>query len=85
MDPVALPPSSAQIELRATADEFKDLVRTRNALLHAQPATDSDGAQRLLRDGRTRTVEMIDDAADAFTACNDRLTALFHGYLAGLP
>jgi transcriptional regulator with XRE-family HTH domain len=78
-----LPPSSEQIELCEAAAEFKELVRTRNALLHAKPGTE-DGAQRLFRDGLAWTVQMIDDAADAFTACNDRLVILFHEFLVKL-
>jgi transcriptional regulator with XRE-family HTH domain len=79
-----LPPSSEQIEICEAAAEFKDLVRTRNALLHAKPGSTTDGAQQLFRDGLPWTVDMIDDAADAFTACNDRLVVLLHGFLAGL-
>jgi transcriptional regulator with XRE-family HTH domain len=79
-----LPPSSEQVALCATAADFKELVRTRNALLHAKPGSADDGAQRLFRDGLAWTVEMIDDAADAFTACNGRLVALSNGFLASL-
>jgi hypothetical protein len=81
-----LPPSSEQIDLSAAAVEFKELVSSkRNRLLHAKPASTDDGAQRLFDDGRAWTVEMINDAADAFTACNDRLVVLLHGFLAALP
>jgi hypothetical protein len=38
----------------------------------------------LVRDGLPWTVEMIDDAADAFTACNGLLVALLNGFLASL-
>ncbi|HWX27920.1 MAG TPA: hypothetical protein VNZ53_10870 [Steroidobacteraceae bacterium] len=81
----ALPSSSTQIELCTAADEFTELVRKRKSLLHAQPGTADDGTQGLFRDGRFWTADMIDDAADAFTACNDRLVALLHGDLAGPP
>jgi hypothetical protein len=40
------------------------------------------GSQRLFRDGLPWTVDMIDDAADAFTACNDRLVDLLNDFLA---
>ncbi len=80
-----LPPSSEQIDLSEAAAEFKNLVRTRNALLHATPGSTDEGAQRLFRDGESWTVDMIDDAADAFTACNGRLVALSNGFLAALP
>jgi hypothetical protein len=75
-----LPASSEQIELCEAAAEFKELVRTRNALLHATPGSTADGAQQLFRDGLPWTVDMIDDAADAFTACNDRLVMLFTSF-----
>jgi hypothetical protein len=77
-----LPSSSEQIELSAAAAEFKAVAGTRNALLHAKPGSTDDGVQRLFRDGRSWTVEMIDDAADAFTTSNDRLVALLYGFLA---
>jgi transcriptional regulator with XRE-family HTH domain len=75
------PASPEQADLCDAAVEFKDLVRTRNALLHGKPGSTDAGAQRLFRDGLPWTVEMIEDAADAFTACNDRLVALLHGFL----
>jgi hypothetical protein len=80
-----LPPSPGQTELSTAAAEFKDLVSMRNRLLHTQPGTDGNGAQRLSRDGQPWTIDMMNDAADAFTACNDRLVNLLRGYLAGLP
>jgi hypothetical protein len=81
-----LPPSSEQIELSAAAVDFNDLVLSkRNRLLHAKPGSTDDGAQRLFDGGRAWTVEMINDAADAFTACNDRLVVLSNGFLASLP
>jgi hypothetical protein len=77
--------SPQRIKLVQASAEFKELVETRNKLVHAKPGTDSDGGQRLFRDGQPWTVEMIDVAADAFTACSGRLNALLHGFLAASP
>jgi hypothetical protein len=73
-----LPRSSLQTELCAAAVEFKKLAQRRNDLLHVQPASTADGAQRLFRDGVSWEVGKIDDAADDFTECNDRLVALWN-------
>jgi hypothetical protein len=73
-----LPASSEQSELYEAAVEFKNLVETRNELLHVQPgSTTPEGAQRLFHDGLPWQVEKIDQAADTFTECNDRLVALW--------
>lgn len=37
----------SQVELQACCDEFERLIVKRNALIHAHPCTDSDGAQIL--------------------------------------
>ena len=59
------------------AAEFERLRKERNKLLHVQPASTADGAQRLIHDGVAWEVETIDDAADAFTECNGRFVALW--------
>ncbi len=69
-------------ECVAAATEFKRLVRLRNGIVHAYPATVPGGAQRLLRHGKPWTPEEIDDAADAYTACSLTLNALLYGGLA---
>jgi hypothetical protein len=71
-----LPLSEVQNELLAAATEFNKLRKTRNKLLHVQPISTTEGSQRLVGDGVPWTVETIDDAADAFTECNDRFVAL---------
>jgi hypothetical protein len=71
----ALPPPLRR-ELCIAAAEFDRLRKERNKLLHVQPGSAVDGAQRLFRDGVSWEVETIDAAADAFTVCNDRLVAL---------
>jgi hypothetical protein len=71
----ALPPSLRK-ELYIAAAEFDRLRKERNKLLHVQPGSAADGAQRLIRDGVPWEVPTIDAVADAFTVCNDRLVAL---------
>lgn len=52
------------------AKKFKQLVCTRNELVHAKPGTSSDNAQCLFKkNGTAWTVETIDEAADEFAAC----------------
>ena len=69
-------------ECVAAATEFKRLVRLRNRIVHAYPATVPGGAQRLLRHGKPWTLEEVDDAADAYAACSLSLNALLYGGLA---
>ena len=68
-----LPPSSEQVELSAAADAFRELAERRNELLHVQPGSLDDKRQRLFRDGVPWGIAEINDAADDFTECNDRL------------
>jgi hypothetical protein len=63
------------------ADEFERLVKIRNGLVHGKPGTSSNNVQCLFRDGVTWTVEMIDDAADQFTACSESLNKLLYDEL----
>jgi len=63
------------------ADEFKRLVDTRNGILHGKPGSAPDHLQRLFRNGTAWSGSDIDDAADEFAACSDRLNALLYGVL----
>lgn len=63
------------------AADFKNLVEIRNAIAHGKPATDSDGGQRLFRDGTPWTIETLNGASDAFTECQIRLNDILYGYL----
>ena len=73
-----LPPSPENNELSAAADEFSKLAKRRNELLHVQPGSLGEGRQRVFRDGMPWEVTKIDDAADDFTECNDRLINLYN-------
>jgi len=61
----------------AAADEFRRLVKRRNDLVHANPATVGND-QRLVRHGTPWQPNEIDDLADEFTACSMELNELFH-------
>jgi hypothetical protein len=63
-------------DLLPLALDFQGMVSLRNDLLHAKPGSDSDGAQRLFRNGQPWSIEAINDAADAFVACSLRFNAL---------
>ena len=49
----------SKIELQACCDKFEDLIVKRNALIHAHPITDSDGAQILAY--QTRVTKALPD------------------------
>lgn len=60
---------------------FKKLVEIRNGILHGKPGTAPDQSQRLFRHGAVWNVADVDDAADEFAACSDRLNALLYSGL----
>jgi hypothetical protein len=68
-------------EILGPSQEFKRLVKIRNALLHAKPGTWEGGEQYLFDEGQAWTPLKIDEAADEFTACSLLLNALLHGRL----
>lgn len=62
--------------------EFKRLVVTRNELLHGKPVSwGPANEQRLIHNGAPWTIEAVDDAADAFTACQIELNDFLHNTL----
>jgi hypothetical protein len=69
-----------QTRYRAAADEFARLVRRRNDLMHANPATVGSD-QRLVRHGTVWQPNEIDDLADEFAACSIELNELYHHVL----
>lgn len=73
-----LPPSDPFV---VAADDFKRLVKVRNAIAHGKPAAAPDGGQRLFRDGTPWTVETLNDASDEFTDCQVRMNDILYGYL----
>lgn len=81
----ALLPSSNKDQLLMVANEFQELVKTRNAILHGKPGTAKDGGQRLFRNGKVWTREDFDDASDKFTACSMRLNSFLYGFLESVP
>jgi hypothetical protein len=60
-------------ELAGAADEFRRLVRVRNALAHARPGHDPAGRCILVNGERPWTVEGILGAVREFEACAGRL------------
>ncbi len=69
-----------QARYRAAAVEFVRLVKRRNDLMHANPATVGSD-QRLVRNGTPWQPDEIDSLADEFTACSIELNELFHDVL----
>lgn len=76
-----LGPSENHVKLHAAADDFRNLVATRNNLVHAKPGTASDGSQGLFRHGDQWTLNELDRTADAFAECSIRLNEALHGVL----
>lgn len=77
-----LPETPERRALETAAADFQAFARTRNNLLHARPGTDSDGRQRLFRDGDQWTIDEIEGVADAFTECSMRLDGFLRNMLA---
>jgi hypothetical protein len=73
--------SHDQLELHRAATNFRDLVATRNNLVHAKPASNSDGSQVLFRHGDPWTVDELEKTAVAFTRCSLKLNEALHGFL----
>lgn len=67
--------------LNPGAAEFKRLVDLRNSIMHASLGTFSSKEQRLFRHGVELTIEMIDDASDAFVAAGGTLNHHHHHIL----
>ena len=63
------------------AEEFSEVVKVRNALLHGKPCTAPGGDQVLSGHHGIWTIEMIQDFADRATACQIRLNDILHQYL----
>jgi hypothetical protein len=60
-------------------NEFRRLVVVRNELLHGKPgATSPEGDQRLFKKGVPWTIELVDNAADDFTACQIQLNDMLY-------
>jgi hypothetical protein len=59
-------------------EEFKRLVVLRNELFHGKPGTTPDGLQRVFNRGSVWTIELVNNAADEFTACEIRLNDLLY-------
>jgi hypothetical protein len=76
-----MPKSAEREELASAAKEFAKLVALRNDILHGKPCTGPSGAARLST-GNVFEVSDLESAADAFSACSDKLNRLLHGFLA---
>ena len=73
--------SDDQLELQSAATDFRNLVATRNNLVHAKPATAHDGSEGLFRHGDQWTIDELEETADAFTRCSSRLNRALNGAL----
>lgn len=78
-----LPRSDEQEDFHVAAIRFRDLVSTRNNLVHAKPGTAHDGRQALFRHGDQWTEAELADVADQFITCTAKLNQALYGFLAG--
>ncbi len=76
-----VPASSDKQKLVNASAKFQKLVETRNAIVHANPGTDTDGGQKLFRNGKAWSVDDLNTASDSFTECSMELNAMLHGFL----
>lgn len=70
-----------QVHLHNAAIDFRNLVATRNNLVHAKPGTASDGSQGLFRHGDQWMLEELERTADSFAECSVRLNVSLNGIL----
>jgi hypothetical protein len=76
-----MPKSKERQELSEAAQEFSRLVVERNNILHGKPCTGPSGEVRL--SGReVIEIDALEDAADSFSECGEKLNRLFYGFLA---
>jgi hypothetical protein len=75
-----MPKSASREDLSAVAQEFAQLVKIRNQLLHGKPCTGPNGDARL---NSRRVLEIVDleSAADAFSECSSKVNELLNGFL----
>ena len=73
------PDISSNLSLRA--NEFRNLVKRRNDLMHAKPGTASTGEQRLFREGTEWKIASLDALADEFAALDITINDFFHRVL----
>ena len=64
------------------ADEFKQIVPERNALMHGKPGTAQDGVQRLFRHGHVWSVDDVNEFSDRCVRAGMSLNALLYDELA---
>ena len=65
-------------DLGKGAEEFVRLVRRRNALMHANPATAPNGDQRLFRNHVEWSIQMVNDVSDEFVEAGGVLNHHVH-------
>jgi len=83
---VSLMPSAPDHqELVDACAEFDSMVKVRNRILHGKPGAAPGNQPRLFHDGGPWEISDLEDAADAFSVCSQRLNTLAHGYLATFP
>nr|WP_275659084.1 HEPN domain-containing protein [Shewanella sp. Isolate8] len=75
-----MPKSSEREQLKLLSKQFSDLVELRNRIVHGKPCTSPNKQQRLSSNG---IIELIDleNAADDFSECANKLNSLFYGFL----
>ena len=75
-----MPKSASREDLSAVAQEFAQLVKIRNQILHGKPCTGPNGDARL-SSGRVLEIVDLEYAADAFSECSSKVNELLSGFL----
>ncbi len=76
----SMPKSDEREQLKEHANRFRELVQVRNDIIHGKPCTSPEQEQRLSGD---KIIEVVDleNAADDFVECTNKLNTLFYDYL----
>ncbi|MEO1081757.1 MAG: hypothetical protein AAFY29_19520 [Pseudomonadota bacterium] len=75
-----MPRSEERQALQRLAQQFTELVKIRNNIIHGKPCTSPAGKQRL-SGGEIIEIEYLKNAADRFSECAEKLNKLFYGFL----
>lgn len=72
---------SLRCKIAPLANEFKAVVKERNALMHGKPGTTPNGDQRLFRHGSELSLSDVNAFSDRCVKAGEPLNALLHNEL----
>jgi hypothetical protein len=75
-----MPKTKDREALIVVSQQFSDLVKVRNSILHGKPCTGPSGEDRLSGNGVIE-ISDLENAADSFLECSSKLNEFFYGFL----